>query len=214
MKLFLLTSLLATTTTLYAQLTVRSLMLTDPSAAVVYIGVDNPIEVSGMSSNVQNQFVVNGGGSSLTMLGLGKFIIRATKRDTVTFTILRKNKLVLEKRFAVRKLPDQQVTLADSASSSTLSKELILSKPQLDITFPGSLYKHSTDGIKIISFTMAIDKEDKVIEVPTTSNKLSEKQLLLIKESAPRATITFDKIRASFPDGTNRQLPSLVYYLQ
>lgn len=200
--------------TLYAQLTVRSTMLTDPSAAVVYIGVDNPIEVSGMDKPELFLVSIKGGGSSLMATGPGRYIIRATKTDTLTFTILRKNKLLLQKRFAVRKLPDQQVTLADSVSSATLSKELILSKPQLEVTFPGSLYKHTTHGIKITSFTMAIDKEDKVIEVPTTSNKLSEKQLLLIKESAPRATITFDKIRASLPDGTNRQLPSLVYYLK
>jgi len=210
MKIFFLISLLASAS-LQAQLAIRSPLLTDPSATVVYIGVDNQIEVTGMDSILQYNCSVSGGGSSLAVIAPGKLIIKATKPDTLTLIIRRKRKLVFQKYFTVQKLPEGRVTLADSLSNTSLSKETILANPKLKFIFPGCLYK---SGMEIISFSMTIDIKDKVIEIPSPSNMLTEKQLLLVKEADSGALITIDNIRACNYKNKEIRLPFLMFFLK
>ncbi|MBL7730417.1 MAG: hypothetical protein JNM88_04500 [Chitinophagaceae bacterium] len=201
-------SLLAATT-LQAQLTITCPKLTDANAAFVYIGVDNPVEIKGMDKPEQFMVTISGGGSSITKVSTGHYIIRASMADSLTLSVIKMGKPVLRKRFKVEKLPEPVVTLADSTDNN-VTKAAILAKPRIDIVFPGCLYKH---GMEVTRFVMTIEKGEELHTITSDADRLNEKQLQLISEAAPGTMVTFDDVYVRDMDGTKRKVPSLVRYL-
>ncbi|MEK7227024.1 MAG: GldM family protein, partial [Bacteroidota bacterium] len=65
------------------------------------------------------------------------------------------------------------------------------------------------------SFTLTADDENGDIqEAPCQGNTWSPKALSIIKGLTAGRTVTIDNIRATGPDGKNRKIPGLVYYIK
>jgi hypothetical protein len=67
----------------------------------------------------------------------------------------------------------------------------------------------------VTSFTLTADDENGDIqEAPCTGNTWSPKALSIIRGLTGGRTVTIDNVRVQCPDGQNRKIPGLVYYIK
>ena len=68
---------------------------------------------------------------------------------------------------------------------------------------------------KVTSFSIAADTDDgDIAEAASQGNTWSSQARSIINRVHAGQTVTIDNIRAVGPDGRNRKLPSLVYYIK
>ena len=193
-----------------AQLSVISPRLTDSSAAVFYIGADNPIEIKGMDNPVYYAVHISGGGSMITLVSVGRYVVRVTGPDSVTLSITRKNKLVWQRRYGTGRIPDPRVAVAGSLDS-VIARSTILANPVLECITPGCLYRN---GFRVTQFKMSMELSEEVIEMPSSSDAFTPRQLQELRGAPPGTMVIFEEISALCPDGRTRRLPPVIIHLK
>jgi gliding motility-associated protein GldM len=181
---------------------------------VLYIGVDNPITIAA-SGGGDDRIAANisGGGGSIRKVGAGKYIARVSSvTDNCTITVSVDGKTAGASQFRVRTIPTPVATIGNFESGSNVPAGAF--KAQGGVAawikdFPFEL-KYS-----VSSFTISADNDEGDIdEAACTGNTWSPKAQQIIRSLKSGRLVTIDNIRAVGPDGTNRKLPSLVYYIK
>jgi hypothetical protein len=213
MKLIVFSLFTILSATAYGQVTIINQSLTDSSINIFYMGVDNKISIKGKEYNeVTNTVRISGSGASISKDSTNHYIVRATAvTDKCKIGITsNKGKKIAEKLFRVKPLayPEAQLGLFRNAEEATVNEILI--KPFVNISSPGCYYQYN---IQVVSFDITVAIKDSVIDASATGNQLSARQIELIR-NADKDLLTVDNIRALFPDGRTRKLPSLVIYLK
>jgi gliding motility-associated protein GldM len=181
---------------------------------VLYIGVDNPITIAasgGGDDKVAASIV--GGGGSIRKVGAGKYIARVSSvTDNCTISVSVDGKTAGASQFRVRTIPTPVATVGNFESGSNVPAGAF--KAQGGVAawikdFPFEL------KYQVTSFTITADNDEGDIdEAPCQGNTWSPKAQQIVRGLKSGRLVTIDNIRAMGPDGANRKLPSLVYYIK
>jgi gliding motility-associated protein GldM len=181
---------------------------------VLYVGYDNKITIAASGGGDDKvQASISGGGGSLTRLGNGKYIAKVNSvTDDCKITVTVDGKVAGVSQFRVRTIPTPVATVGGVASNENMLAGQF--KAQTGV---GAYIKDFPLNLKytVTSFTLTADNADGDIdEAPCTGNMWSPKALNMIKNLQPNRTVTIENIRAVGPDGQNRKLPGLTYYIK
>lgn len=181
---------------------------------VLYIGVDNPISIAASGGGDDKVAAnISGGGGSIRKVGAGKYIARVSSvTDNCTITVSVDGKTAGASQFRVRTIPTPVATVGNFESGSNVPAGAF--KAQGGVAawikdFPFEL-KYS-----VTSFTITADNDEGDIdEAVCQGNTWSPKAQQIVRNLKSGRLVTIDNIRAVGPDGANRKLPSLVYYIK
>lgn len=178
---------------------------------VAYIGVENPIIVSGGSVGSEKVKVSFTGGGDIKNLGGGKYIINPTTTGT--------NSLVVDaagKKFPFpircKYLPNPVAVISDKQGGGIATSEfkaqggLIakLLESDFDARFQVISYRLGAYGGAISS----------PLDFQNNGPRWTGDAANLISRASPGTKIYFDDIRVKGPDGRERQLPSIFFILR
>ncbi len=181
---------------------------------VLYIGVDNPITIAASGGGDDKvQATISGGGGSLTRVGAGKYIAKVNSiTDNCTITVSVDGKVAGASAFRVRTIPDPVATVGGEPSGANVAAGAF--KAQAGV---GAYVKDFPFDLqyRVASFTLTADTDDgDIVEAACTGNTWSAQAQQIIRGLKAGKLVTIDNIRAIGPDGRNRRLPSLVYYIK
>ena len=179
---------------------------------VLFIGLDNPIEVG--VSGIQPEDVqasISGGGGNLSG-SRGNYTATVTTQGTATISVSAKGKSAGNKDFRVMRVPDPVAKVGGKVGGSIRSAEL---KAQRGVQ--AVLENFYFDGVKfnVISFSMvyAAKRQDIVTASGTGAGFTSQMQDYLSRVK-PGDAMWFEAIRAKGPDGQARKLPPIAFKVQ
>jgi gliding motility-associated protein GldM len=181
---------------------------------VLYVGYENKITIAASGGGDDKvQASISGGGGSLTRLGNGKYIAKVNSvTDDCKITVTVEGKVAGVSQFRVRTIPTPVATVGGVASNENMTAGQF--KAQTGV---GAYIKDFPLNLKysVTSFTLTADNADGDIdEAACTGNMWSPKALNMIRNLQPNRTVTVENIRAVGPDGQNRKLPGLTYYIK
>ncbi len=179
---------------------------------VLYIGVDNPVSIAASGGAEQIQTSITGGGGALSG-SRGKYIARVNSiTDDCKINVSVNGKLVGAAQFRVRTIPTPVATVGGFTSGDNVPAGAFKAQSGVGAyikDFPFEL------SYSVTSFTLTSDTDDGDIEeAACTGNTWSPKAQTMLRNMKAGRLVTVDNIRAVGPDGTNRKLPSLVYYIK
>ncbi len=179
---------------------------------VLYIGVDNPVTIAASGGAEQIQTSIVGGGGTISG-SKGKYIARVNSvTDDCKVSVSVNGKVVGVAKFRVRTIPTPVATVGGFSSGDNVPAGAFKAQSGVGAyikDFPFEL------SYSVTSFILTADTDDGDIEeAACTGNTWSPKALTMLRNLKAGRLITVDNIRAMGPDGTNRKLPSLVYYIK
>lgn len=177
--------------------------LKDSSLNYFYIGIDNPIEVTGIKMSANNKISITGGAASIMSVDRNKHIVRTgSVSDSCFIIIFAGKKEIFRKQFKTRLIGDTYATLAGVRDTS-VKKNHILFNPFLSVVIPGCYYRFY---FQVTSFeTIFVDGTDSNA-VSASGSVLSGEQIALVKNALRGTKIIFDNIRVNGPDSRTRKL--------
>jgi gliding motility-associated protein GldM len=181
---------------------------------VLYIGVANPITVAASGGGDDKvQVSISGGGGRLEKTAAGKYnVFVNSTTDNCTITVSVDGKVAGASQFRVRTIPDPVATVGGEKSGANVPAGAFRAQGGVAAwveDFPFEL-KYT-----VTSFTLTADTDDgDIAEANCTGNAWSAQAQQILKGLKAGKTVTVDNIRAKGPDGRNRPLPSLVYYIK
>jgi hypothetical protein len=191
----------------YGQVRFNNLSSTGKDENVLYIGVDNYIEVSGLHDNTSKPSFKSTHGE-ITKAEDKKYLIRVNSTEPDTLKVYQNDSLRLTEVFSVKVIPHPVAQLGTS-NDTVLSVAQIKLNPFLSVVLPGCAYK---DNLEIISFSATIIDAigDTTFSDEINGNRLSKTLLFAIAELHRNDKILFDDIIATCPDCRNPKLPNLL----
>jgi beta-lactamase regulating signal transducer with metallopeptidase domain len=183
-------------------------------ANVVYIGIENPVNISvaGYKANDIAVAIDNG-----TITGEnGEYIIKAAKPGKTVITVKAGGKVVKETTFNAKFLSDPVVAIASPESGrlikgGRITKEALLKTGGIICTVENA----DVDiPIKVVSFTMSVITNDHVqgMTATTANDRFSPEQIKLIQSMTTDQRIIIDEIIAAGPDGKARKAPASMVF--
>ena len=181
---------------------------------VLYIGVENPVNIS-VSDYAADDITVSIDNGSITGQN-GEYIVKAHHAGKAVITVAAKGKTIKETEFRVKYLPPPVVALkpfpgqAGLIKGGDISKDELLKSDGLRITIENSEYELP---MKIASFDVVVRAADKTVvkTASTAEDKYSAEQVDLIKSLDKGQKVTFENIVASGPGG-NRKTPFVMEF--
>ena len=183
-----------------------------PKMNVLYIGVDNPVNIAASGGAEQLQVSISGGGGSITG-SRGNYVARVNSiTDECRISVSVDGKLAGAQNFRVRTIPDPVATVGGNMSGENVAAGAFKAQAGVGAyvkDFPFELQ------YRVTGFTVVGDTPDgDIVEAVCTGNTWSPQARTLINNLRPGALITIENIRATGPDGRSRKLPSLLYNIK
>ena len=172
-----------------AQVNVINRSLTDSTKKIVYTGVDNRLEITGLESFKTITITTNRG--SLAKSGKLIYNLRTTSEYSFFITVIKDGLTVYYEKFNSEEL-SEPIARIGNIKDSIGTVDDILSNPVLSVDFPGSLYR---DTCKITEFEFRDDATDEPLR--STDNKLTEAQIKVIKKTKKKEDIIVENISAA-----------------
>ncbi len=200
----------------YAEFTVAkpSATISPTKMNVLYIGVDNPIDisVSGFPDSKVNA-VLSGGGGYLRKKAPGKYIARVKKATKAGATISvsvkddnGKSRSMGRMKFRVKPIPDPVATIGGKQQGSMSRNELLL-QGKVKATLKNFAFDLK---FKIISYTVSATIGGFESDAKCTGSRLSPKAKSLIKKVRRGQRVVFTNVKAKGPDGKVRTLNGII----
>lgn len=187
-------------------------------ANVVYIGIENPvnISVSGYPANAIEVAIDNG-----TIVGeSGEYIIKPVRPGKTLITVKAGGKTVRETEFRAKFLPPPVVALAPAPGSISLVKGGAISKEAFEKAGGVIATVENADldlQFNISSFTLSVitNNNGQGASVASNSDKFSADQVKLIRSLKKDQRIIIDGVVAAGPDRKPRKFPaSMVFTIE
>jgi len=179
---------------------------------VLFIGVDNPITISGSGSVEQLQVSIRGGGGVINGHG-GKRTVRVSQiTDDCVISVRTPDGKLTNVPFRVRPIPDPTPMVGQNESGN-VQAALFKVQPGVRAILPNFFYETQ---FNVTSFRMTADGagfEDGIIEANNTGAIWKEARRI-IDRCKPGSFITIEDIYAVGPDGRRRKLTPLIYNLR
>jgi beta-lactamase regulating signal transducer with metallopeptidase domain len=183
-------------------------------ANVVYIGIENPVNISvaGYKANEIAVAIDNG-----TITGdNGEYVIKVAKPGKAVITVKAGGKVVKETIFDAKFLSDPEVAISSPGSGrlikgGRISKEALLAAGSIVITVENAKVNIP---FKVVSFTMSIITNAHVqgMTATATNDRFSPEQIKLIQSMTTDQRIIIDDIIAAGPDGKARKMASSLVF--
>jgi gliding motility-associated protein GldM len=184
-------------------------------ANVIYIGIENPvnISVSGYAANAIEVAIDNG-----TIAGeSGEYVIKPARPGKALVTVKAGGKTVRETELRAKFLPEPVVALAPAPGSSSLIKGGRITKEAL-LKAGGVITTIENAEIdvpfKVSSFTLSVitNNNEQGTSAASSGDKFSADQIKLIQSLKKDQRIIIDNITAAGPDGRSIKAPvSMVF---
>lgn len=187
-------------------------------ANVLYIGMDNPvnISVSGYTANAIKVAIDNG-----TIKGeSGEYVILPAKPGKATITVQAGGKVVQQTEFVAKFLAPPVVALAPAPGTTQLIKGGPITKEALLAAGGVITTVENADidlKIKIASFTLGVitNSNEQLATAGSSGSSFSADQVKLIQSLKKGQKVIIDDIAAAGPDGKGRNVPaSMVFTIQ
>ncbi len=179
---------------------------------VLFIGVDNPVTVSGSGSADQLKASISGGGGSLSANGSGHFIARVnSETDDCTISVTTPDGKTTPVRFRVRSIPDPSPRVGANESGK-VSASVFKSQAGVNAIVKNFFYEtqFNVTGFRIVFDGAGFDEG--IVEKVNTGAAWKE-CASFISRCRPGTYVTIDEIRAIGPDNRTRKLSPLVFEL-
>ncbi|MFN8285267.1 MAG: gliding motility protein GldM [Chitinophagales bacterium] len=180
---------------------------------VVYVGLDNPLDLSVPGVAQSDVVAVVDGPGVLKKASDGTYTLQVDqpgKKTKVKVSAKIDGRMMDmgEKEFRIKRVPDPIVKLDGIVDPGPAGKGMITARKGLVVTMGDFIY----DGIqwKIVSFTATVRKGQDVIPVDNAGAVLNEKTKTLIGGMKKGDALFFDNIIAQGPGG-QRKLGSIAY---
>ncbi|HUX84636.1 MAG TPA: gliding motility protein GldM, partial [Chitinophagaceae bacterium] len=183
---------------------------------VMYIGVDNPISIAAAGVPAETINASLAGPGSIVKSSTGHFIARVTAVGDVTVNVSGsldgKIKSMGSMQFRTKRMPDPFPTVAAS-KGGMLKSALFRLQEGVSASMPPD-FEFDVRSV-VTSFTIGFQGEGfpDYIERNCNSAYFSADIKQLIARCKPGTRVYIDNIKAHMPDGTTRDIGSLVYKL-
>lgn len=179
---------------------------------VLFIGVDNPVTVSGSGSADQLKVGISGGGGVLNG-GNGHYTARVNQEtDNCVISVTTPDGKVTPMKFRVRSIPDP-TPMVGTSKSGDISAGAFRSQAGVRAIVENFFYETQ---FNVVSFRMTGDAEgfsEGVEEAINTGASWREAQKI-VNKCRPGSYVTIEDIRAVGPDGRTRKLNPLIFNLK
>ncbi len=155
---------------LFAQVGMKNMSLKHPDSALLYIGVQNYIEISGLD-NYTNLELKSSSGTVYPSED-GKFYLMVRRQGADTVMLFQNRKLIFTKIYKIKFIADPKTQLG-YVTEKTATVSQILQNTKLYVVLPGSDYKHP---FHIQSFELILINPQNVLInnfEPTRANELN-----------------------------------------
>jgi len=189
-----------------------SLVVSPTKMNVFYVGVDNPVDVSVNGVPSEKVFPSIDGGGSITKSGLG-YIVKVKNPGKVKISALAdidgKKISMGDREFRVKIVPTP-VAKCGGKIGGTYKKNELLSQQGIK----AELENFDFDlKFEIVSFIVSANIKGYNEEARGTGFKFSSEQLNLMRKVETGKKLYIESIKAKGPDGSVRDLPSIVFKL-
>jgi len=179
---------------------------------VLFIGVDNPITISGSGSADRLEVRINGGGGQL--IGTGpKRVARVTQEtDDCVITVTTPDGKATPVRFRVRSIPDP-TPMVGASESGDVQFNAFRVQPGVRAFVKNFFYETQ---FNVTSFRITGDGAgfDEGIDEANNTGAVWNEAKRIINKCKPGSFIYIDNIYAIGPDGRRRKLTPLIYNLK
>ena len=196
----------------FAQISLKNTILKHPDSAILFVGVPNLMEISGLTD--ADDIIIKSETGTIKKSKDGNFIVyenNTTKPEVIS--LYKGNQKVYSKKYSIQLIPDPIARFGYINGPTATIAQLLLNT-QLYIVFPGSDYKGRSH---VQSFRLLIYNEKKVLieaDEPTIGNALPIHHIELIKKLKPGAMLNFESIKASCPEAITRTFDDLKITIQ
>lgn len=178
---------------------------------VLFIGVDNPVTISGSGSVDQIKATISGGGGSMSGSGAKRFVRVSQITDECIISVTTPDGKVTRIPFRVRTIPDP-TPMIGTYKSGNIPASYFKSQAGVRAILENFYYKTQ---FNVTSYRMTGDGAgfDDIIEANNTGAEWREASTI-VNRCRAGSFVTIEDIYAVGPDGTRRKLPPLIYYLK
>ncbi|HJS55209.1 MAG TPA: gliding motility protein GldM [Chitinophagaceae bacterium] len=178
---------------------------------VLFIGVDNPVTISGSGSVDQIKASISGGGGVLSGGGAKRTVRVSQETDECYITVLTPDGKSTRVQFRVRSIPDPTPMIGTFKSGNIPAAQF---KGQQGVRAVVENFYYKTQ-FNVTSFRMTGDGNgfDDIMEANNTGAAWNEAQNI-VNRSRAGSFITIEDIYAVGPDGRRRKLTPLILYLK
>jgi|SRR5688572_2418819 len=178
---------------------------------VLFIGVDNPVTISGSGSVDQIKASIRGGGGSMTGGGAKRFVRVSQETDDCVISVTTPDGKTTNVPFRVRTIPDPRPMIGTFRSGNIPAAQF---KGQQGVRAIVENFYYKTQ-FNVTQFRMTGDGNgfDDIMEATNTGAAWNECQNIVNKARAG-SFITIEDIYAVGPDGRRRRLDPLILYLK
>lgn len=191
-------------------------MVAEPTATIAatamnvfYVGVDNPVSISAPGASLDDLEVRGAGVSFRAGKKPGEYIARASKpngKGTMIDVVKKDGTKLGGMKFRLKRLPDP-------AASILNQKEGLVSKGKLKAaTFIKAEMENFDFDVKVTvnQFKMTVSKGGDLKEFATKGNKLTGAMRSMLSAVSRGDRVYFEDIKVKLPDGTTRNVPSII----
>ena len=182
---------------------------------ILYIGVDNPVSIAASGATDDKVSVgIDGGGGSISKQSAGNYIVCVSQiTDNCSIQVNVDGKPAGTSTFRVRQIPGPSATIGGFFSGEAVALNSFLNQSGVglylkDFPFPVKF--------EVVSYTLTFDDaKGNIRDAYCEGSAFTEKAQNFIKEYLkPGSTVTIDRILAKDESGTQKKVPSIVYYIK
>jgi gliding motility-associated protein GldM len=179
---------------------------------VLYIGLDNPLTVSGGSAGAEKtQAGITSG--SLKPLGGGKYIANVTAPGKTTINVTVEGKTT-PFEFRVKRVPDP-IAMIGQSSGGLIATNAIKAQQGVradlkDFVFEGVKF----DILSYVVYATGAGFTENAASSQNAGAYFNEASRKILERCRPGSTVVIDEIRAKGPDGATRVLPPIPFNLK
>jgi len=193
------------------QVAQTSLVISPTKMNVFYIGVDNPVDISvpGIPSNKLQAGISQG---SINPSPTGGYKVRVTKPGSCSISVSAKldgvSKSMGSKEFRVKRVPDPVAKVA-GMKGGNIALNLLKASKRVDAVMENFDFdlQFNITGFNISTKT----KDGFTIDKASTSSAISSEQRQLLEGMRKGQKVYFEEIKAKGPDGSIRELGTLMF---
>lgn len=193
--------------------TPSGLVLSTDKTRVFYMGLENPLSVTGGSGDEKVNVSFTGSGVTGTKVGPGQYIVKCTNEGSAT-VIATDGKTNQKVTIPIKRPPPPLATIGGKAGGSVeanfFKNQLGVAAELKDFVFEGVKYK-------VIEYTMVFTGKgfpDLEVAEIKQGPYFTEEAKGYLKQSRSGTTIVIDEIKVLGPDGTRKLEQNLSFTLQ
>ena len=178
---------------------------------VLFIGVDNPVTISGSGSVDQIKASISGGGGVMNGTGAHRTVRVTQETDECFISVVTPDGKTTRMPFRVRSIPDPSPMIGQNKSGNIQAAYF---KSQAEVRAMVENFYYKTQ-FNVVSYRMTGDAAgfDDVMEANNSGAEWNEAKNI-VNRCRAGSFITIEDIYAVGPDGRRRKLTPLIFYLK